>query len=82
MIVFVAILAALLAHDQETDEDKANNNVKIIGLAINYTLMVPIYMNWVVKLLTDMEKYMDSIRRIERDVSVGEQTPQTVTIGE
>ncbi|XP_022222546.2 ATP-binding cassette sub-family C member Sur isoform X2 [Drosophila obscura] len=35
-----------------------------VGLAINYTLLVPIYLNWVVKLLADMEMYAGSVERI------------------
>lgn len=51
-------------------------------MAINYTLMVPIYMNWIVKLLADMEKYMDAIRRIRNDVAFLDRIPQKVSIGE
>ncbi|XP_037957308.1 ATP-binding cassette sub-family C member Sur isoform X2 [Teleopsis dalmanni] len=36
----------------------------LVGLAINYTLLVPIYLNWVVKLLADMEMYVGSVERI------------------
>lgn len=74
-IVLISILAALLTKGQ------ASADAKVIGLAINYTLMVPIYINWVVKLLADMEKYLDSIRRIKNDVSVLDQVPE-VTFGE
>lgn len=73
----ISILSALLSFDAiHSDSD-----VKIIGMAINYTLMVPIYMNWIVKLLADMEKYMDAIRRIKGDVAVLQQIPEIVTIG-
>lgn len=80
IIVFISILAALVTFD----ETKSYSDVKIIGMAINYTLMVPIYMNWIVKLLADMEKYMDAIRRIQGDVAVLEQVDsrsRNVTIG-
>lgn len=36
----------------------------LVGLAINYTLLVPIYLNWVVKLISDMETYIGSVERI------------------
>lgn len=36
----------------------------LVGLAINYTLLMPIYLNWVVKLLADMEMYIGSVERI------------------
>lgn len=35
----------------------------MIGLAINYTLLVPIYLNWVVKFLADCEVYMGAVER-------------------
>lgn len=36
----------------------------LVGLAINYTLLAPIYLNWVVKFLADMEMNMAAIERI------------------
>ena len=36
----------------------------LVGLAINYTLLVPIYLNWVVKFLADVEMYMAGVERI------------------
>ncbi|XP_014240364.1 ATP-binding cassette sub-family C member Sur isoform X2 [Cimex lectularius] len=36
----------------------------LVGLAINYTLLVPIYLNWVVKFLSDVEMYMAGVERI------------------
>lgn len=78
IIVFISILAALVTFD---DTGSSYADVKIIGMAINYTLMVPIYMNWIVKLLADMEKYMDAIRRIQGDVAVLDRVPKPVTIG-
>nr|XP_043068593.1 ATP-binding cassette sub-family C member Sur [Drosophila bipectinata] len=41
-----------------------NPTPSLVGLAINYTLLVPIYLNWVVKLLADMEMYAGSVERI------------------
>lgn len=35
-----------------------------VGLAINYTLLMPIYLNWVVKFLSDMEMYMGAVERV------------------
>lgn len=80
IIVFISILAALVTFD----DTKTYSDVKIIGMAINYTLMVPIYMNWIVKLLADMDKYMDAIRRIQEDMAVLDQVDirsRSVTIG-
>lgn len=36
----------------------------LVGLAINYTLLVPIYLNWVVKFTAEIEMYMGSVARI------------------
>ncbi|EDV32266.2 uncharacterized protein Dana_GF14135 [Drosophila ananassae] len=55
-----------------------NPTPSLVGLAINYTLLVPIYLNWVVKLLADMEMYAGSVERIahyaqdaEEDMDLG-----------
>lgn len=77
VIVFISIFSALVTFG----DSKSESDVKVIGMAINYTLMVPIYMNWIVKLLADMEKYMDAIRRIQGDVKVLEVVPEKKTIG-
>lgn len=74
IIVLIAILFALATFDESSD-------VKVIGMAINYTLMVPIYMNWIVKLLADMDKYMDAIRRIKADVDVMGQIRKPSIVG-
>lgn len=36
----------------------------LVGLAINYTLLLPIYLNWIVKFLSDIEMYMGAVERI------------------
>ncbi|XP_076755199.1 sulfonylurea receptor isoform X2 [Xylocopa sonorina] len=36
----------------------------LVGLAINYTLLVPIYLNWVVKFTAETEMYLGSVARI------------------
>ncbi|KAF6206403.1 hypothetical protein GE061_017636 [Apolygus lucorum] len=36
----------------------------LVGLAINYTLLVPIYLNWVVKFLSDVETHMAGVERV------------------
>lgn len=38
----------------------------LVGLAINYTLLIPIYLNWVVKFLADMEMYMNAVDRVQQ----------------
>lgn len=60
-IVFIAIVTALLTAHLKPDAISSS----LVGLAINYTLLVPIYLNWVVKLLSDMEMYIGAVERIE-----------------
>lgn len=60
VIVFVAIITALLTARLYPE----NATPSLVGLAINYTLLVPIYLNWVVKLLSDMEMYVGAVERI------------------
>nr|CAD7432254.1 unnamed protein product [Timema monikensis] len=38
----------------------------LVGLAVNYTLLVPIYLNWVVKFLADVEMYMNDVERVQQ----------------
>ncbi|XP_039293075.1 ATP-binding cassette sub-family C member Sur isoform X2 [Nilaparvata lugens] len=38
----------------------------LVGLAVNYTLLVPIYLNWVVKFLSDVEACMGAVERVSR----------------
>jgi hypothetical protein len=38
----------------------------LVGLAVNYTLLIPIYLNWVVKFLADMEMYMGAVERVQQ----------------
>lgn len=60
IIVFAAIITALLTSKVYPESTAPS----WVGLAINYTLLVPIYLNWVVKLLSDMEMYIGAVERI------------------
>lgn len=42
----------------------------MVGLAINYTLLVPVYLNWVVKFFADLETYMSAVERIEEFATI------------
>ncbi|XP_053987096.1 ATP-binding cassette sub-family C member Sur [Hylaeus volcanicus] len=53
---FAAIISAQLYPSRVTPA--------LVGLAINYTLLVPIYLNWVVKFTAEIEMYMGSVARI------------------
>lgn len=61
VIVFVAILSALITASISPDSTSSS----LIGLAINYALLVPIYLNWVVKLAAEMEMYVGAVERIQ-----------------
>lgn len=60
-IVFVAIIASLIISRLYPDDPLLPS---FIGLAINYTLLIPIYLNWCVKLTADLEMYIGSVERI------------------
>jgi len=42
----------------------------MVGLAINYTLLVPVYLNWVVKFFADLETYMSAVERTEEFTTI------------
>ncbi|XP_029661257.1 ATP-binding cassette sub-family C member Sur [Formica exsecta] len=60
IIVVTAIFAALLSAELYP----SRVTPALVGLAINYTLLVPIYLNWVVKFTAEIEMYMGSVVRI------------------
>ncbi|XP_075219902.1 sulfonylurea receptor isoform X2 [Lycorma delicatula] len=60
VIVFLAMLVCLIASSLFPDTISPAS----VGLAINYTLLIPIYLNWVVKFLSDMEMYMGAVERV------------------
>lgn len=61
VIVFASIVTALFTAKLYPQAASPS----LVALAINYTLLVPIYLNWVVKLLSDMEMYIGAVERIE-----------------
>ncbi|XP_015595444.1 ATP-binding cassette sub-family C member Sur isoform X2 [Cephus cinctus] len=62
--IFTAIISAELYPSRVTPA--------LVGLAVNYTLLVPIYLNWVVKFVSEIEMYMGSVARL----SAYTKTPQ------
>ncbi|XP_050319801.1 LOW QUALITY PROTEIN: ATP-binding cassette sub-family C member Sur [Bactrocera neohumeralis] len=93
-IVFIAVITALVAASISCNRYKSkfsNGNYNInelltpspslVGLAINYTLLMPIYLNWVVKLLADMEMYVGSVERIAyyAEIDQNVETPLDIT---
>ena len=61
-IVLVSVTGSLLASQFYPGAVSPS----LVGLAINYTLLVPIYLNWVVKFLADVEMYMGSVERVQQ----------------
>lgn len=74
VILFAAIVTALLAAKIYSDATSPS----LVALAINYTLLVPIYLNWVVKLSSDLESYIGAVERISHysDGAADEQQPE------
>lgn len=60
MIVFISIVTALFTAKIYPEATSPS----LIALAINYTLLIPIYLNWVVKLCADLEMYIGAVERI------------------
>jgi hypothetical protein len=42
----------------------------MVGLAINYTLLVPVYLNWVVKFFADLEMYLSAVERTDEFATI------------
>ncbi|KAK8748669.1 hypothetical protein OTU49_015931, partial [Cherax quadricarinatus] len=61
-IVFFATLASLLW------STVVNNSLSpaMVGLAVNYTLLVPVYLNWVVRFLADTEMCLNAVERVQQ----------------
>lgn len=58
--MFVSIVTALFTAKMYPEATAPS----LIALAINYTLLIPIYLNWVVKLGADLEMYIGAVERI------------------
>lgn len=67
IIVFIAVQTALISSYVLPDEASAS----LVGLALQYTLLIPIYLNWVVKLYADMEMYFGACERISYYIENG-----------
>ncbi|XP_022163687.1 ATP-binding cassette sub-family C member Sur-like [Myzus persicae] len=65
-IVFVATMVALIT----TTFFSSAISSAMVGLAINYTLLVPVYLNWVVKFFADLETYMSAVERTEEFATI------------
>lgn len=70
VIVFVSIVTALFTSKMYPEAASPS----LVALAINYTLLVPIYLNWVVKLLADLEMYIGAVERISHYINPNDKT--------
>lgn len=64
--MFVATMVALIT----TTFFSTAVTSAMVGLAINYTLLVPVYLNWVVKFFADLETYMSAVERTEEFATI------------
>ena len=55
VIVFASVISCLISFD---------NAGETFGLALNYSLLVPIYLAWVIKFLTEMESCLNAVERV------------------
>jgi len=62
VIVYIATLVSMISSYLHPETVTPS----MVGLAINYTLLVPVYLNWVVKFLAEVEMFMTSVDRIDR----------------
>ena len=68
--MFVSIVTALFTSQMYPEAASPS----LVALAINYTLLVPIYLNWVVKLLADLEMYIGAVERISLYINPNDKT--------
>lgn len=59
-MVFISVILNLFVCYQSPDRISSAS----VGLSMNYSLLVPIYLAWVVKFLADIENYMNAVERI------------------
>ena len=59
--MFVSSVTAVAVAVNSPDVSSA-----VVGLAINYTLLIPTYLVWVVRSLSDVEMYMCAVERVEK----------------
>lgn len=67
IIVFMAVQTALISSYLLPDGASAS----LVGLALQYTLLIPIYLNWVVKCYADLEMYFGACERISYYIENG-----------
>lgn len=78
MIVFISIVTALFTAKMCPEATSPS----LIALAINYTLLIPIYLNWVVKLSADLEMYIGAVERISLYINANDKSTSNSDIDE
>lgn len=69
IIVFIALLTALITSYLLPNETSPS----LVAMALQYTLLIPIYLNWVVQLSANMEMYFGACERISYCIESGNQ---------
>jgi hypothetical protein len=69
IIVFIALLTALITSYLLPNETPPS----LVAMALQYTLLIPIYLNWVVQLSANMEMYFGACERISYCIESGNQ---------
>lgn len=67
IIVFCATAASLLGSTMGLGPRLSPD---MVGLAINYTLLVPVYLNWVVRFVADTEMGLCAVERVHHYASL------------
>ncbi|XP_063611389.1 ATP-binding cassette sub-family C member 9-like [Penaeus indicus] len=74
VIVFCATVATLLW----STVFQSGLKPAMVGLAINYTLLVPVYLNWMVRFLADTEMCLNAVERVQQYATLpAEDAPPT-----
>jgi len=60
VIVFTSVTIAIVMTEYTSDHSAPAS----MGLLISYSLLVPIYLAWVVKFVADIENYMNAVERV------------------
>ncbi|KAL1440438.1 hypothetical protein MTO96_009478 [Rhipicephalus appendiculatus] len=60
VILFLATISSLTAAIMGT------TSTSFVGIAMTYTLLVPIYLNWLVRQVSNVEMYMSSVERVNK----------------
>lgn len=74
IIVYIAILTSLITSYVLPEEASAS----LVALALQYTLLIPIYLNWVVKLFADIEMFFGACERISYCIENDDQEEQSM----